>query len=445
MAPVLFVILDTASHLNASFKMAHALQSHGHQIVYLGKLSSEKMIKQQGFDFLVRSEDFQPGIIAGKVDSSEQVKEIMEENFIGKNFFEEAISQYKPELILLDTSLIYYVVHLLQRNIPIITVSTKVCQDKTAFVPPFQSSFIPYTRNILSWLKVEFIWILHLLRKQWKNYLDNASPVQISWVYLAKKYLRQKETKVVLRMNLKRSSHLGLENTPELILSPRHFDFPRSIPKNQRYMEPVVDVSRKEDPNEIAQIDKILSATHKTVYCAMGSYDIRHRMDRAKFFVKLINIFLLHKSWRLVLSLGKDLDPSGFTSVPDNVFLFQSVPQLYVIKQADLVISHGGMQTITECILLQTPLLVFPLNQELDQPGNAARIVYHKIGLRGNLKSDKPKAIEDKIDMLLGNKAYYIGNIKHLKREMLDSGDFEKGMEFIESYMQRHSSIHEQV
>jgi UDP:flavonoid glycosyltransferase YjiC (YdhE family) len=206
-----------------------------------------------------------------------------------------------------------------------------------------------------------------------------------------------------------------------------------------------VDVNRKEDPNEIAQIDKILSATDKTVYCAMGSYDTRHRIDRAKFFVKLINIFLLHKSWRLVISLGKDLDPSGFTSVPDNVFLFQAVPQLYVIKQADLVICHGGMQTITECLLLQTPMLVFPLNQELDQPGNAARVVYHKIGLRGNLKSDKPKAIEDKIDKLLGNKAYYLGNIKHLKREMLDSEDFEKGIKFIESYIQRHSSIHEEV
>jgi UDP:flavonoid glycosyltransferase YjiC (YdhE family) len=445
MATILFVILDTGSHLNASFKMAHALQSRSHQIVYLGKPSSKGMIKQQGFDFFVRSEDFQPEIIAGKVDNTEDVKAIMEENFLGKNLFEEVISEYKPGLILLDTSLIYYSVHLLEQDIPVITISTKVCQDKTAFVPPFQFGFIPYKRNILTWLKVESIWTVHLLRKQWKNYLDNANPVQISWVYLAKKYLKRKDFKVGLRINLKRSSHFGLENIPELILSPRHFDFSRSIPKNQMYMGPVVDVNRKEDSNELAQIENILSANHKTVYCAMGSYDIRHRMDRAKFFVKLINIFLLHKSWRLVISLGKDLDPSGFTSVPDNVFLFQTVPQLYVIKQADLVICHGGMQTITECILLQTPLLVFPLNQELDQPGNAARVEYHKIGLRGNLKRDKPKVIEDKINKLLCNKDYYEDNIKHLKQEMLGSGDFDKGIKFIESYMQRHSSIHEQV
>jgi hypothetical protein len=244
MTPVLFVILDTASHLNASFKMANALKSCGHHIVYLGKPSSKKMIKQQGFDFLVRSENFQPEIIVGKVVKTEEVKAILEENFLGKNFFEEAISQNKPGLILLDTSLIYYAVHLLQRNIPIITVSTKVCQDKTAFVPPFQSSFIPFKRNILSWLKVECIWILHLLRKKWKNYRDNSNPEQISWVYLVKKYLKQKDYKVGLRMNLKRSSHLGLENTPELILSPRYFDFHRSIHKNKRYIGPVVDVNR---------------------------------------------------------------------------------------------------------------------------------------------------------------------------------------------------------
>lgn len=441
MTTILFVILDTASHLNASFKMAHAFKSRNHQIVYLGKPSSEKKIKQQGFDFLVRSENFQPEIIAGKVENTEDVKAIMEDNFLKKNLFDQAISLIKPGLVLLDTSLIYYTLHLQHRNIPIITVSTKVCQDKTEFIPPFQSGYVPHKRNLLTWLKVECIWTIHLLRKQWRNYRDNSSPVQISWFYLVKKYLRQTYPKIDIRINVKRSSHFGLKDIPELILSPRHFDFHRSIPKNQMYMGPIVDVNRKEDPNEIAQIDKILSATDKTVYCAMGSYDTRYRIDRARFFVKLINIFLLRKSWRLVLSLGKDLHPSGFTSVPDNVFLFQTVPQLHVIKQADMVICHGGMQTVTECILLETPILVFPLNKKLDQPGNAARVVYHKIGLRGNFKRDKQKVIEDKIDMFFDKKSSFVDKIKHLKRKMLNSGDFEKGMEFIESYMQCHASI----
>lgn len=86
MTTILFVVLDTASHLNASFKMAHAFKSRNHQIVYLGKPSSEKKIKQQGFDFLVRSENFQPEIIAGKVENTEDVKAIMEDNFLKKIF-----------------------------------------------------------------------------------------------------------------------------------------------------------------------------------------------------------------------------------------------------------------------------------------------------------------------------------------------------------------------
>ncbi|SEJ58900.1 UDP:flavonoid glycosyltransferase YjiC, YdhE family [Cyclobacterium xiamenense] len=445
MGTVLFAILDTASHLNASFKIAHALQSRGHQITYLAKPSSEKMIRVQGFDFQARPEEFQQEVLLRKVKYTEQVIGRMEDNFLKMNLFDEAISLINPGLVLLDTSLIYYTLHLLHRNIPIITVSTKVCQDKTEFIPPFQSGYVPLKRNLLTWLKVECIWAIHLLRKQWRNYRDNSSPVQISWFYLVKRYLRQTDPKIDIKINVKRSSHFGLKDIPELILSPRHFDFPRPIPKNQMYMGPIVDVYRKEDPNEIAQIGKILSDTDKTVYCAMGSYDIRHRLDRAKFFVKLINIFLLHKSWRLVLSLGKNLHPSGFTSVPDNVFLFQTVPQLHVIKQADLVICHGGMQTVTECILLETPMLVFPLNKKLDQPGNAARVVYHKIGLSGNLKRDKPKVIEEKIDMLFDKKDSFVDNIKHLKRQMLISGDFEKGMEFIESYMQCHASINEKA
>jgi len=62
--------------------------------------------------------------------------------------------------------------------------------------------------------------------------------------------------------------------------------------------------------------------------------------------------------------------------------------------------------------MLKVPMLVFPLNPNLDQKGNAARVVYRKVGLRGNLNKESPKSIELKIDQLINNKNYFVSKIK---------------------------------
>ncbi len=47
--------------------------------------------------------------------------------------------------------------------------------------------------------------------------------------------------------------------------------------------------------------------------------------------------------------------------------------------------------------------------------------------------------IEKKIDELLTNSAYFLKNIKRLREEMVSSGDFEKGMDFIENYIKENN------
>jgi len=440
---LLFVILDTSSHLNATFKLAGILRDRGYCVVYLGKPASKSLIERRGFGFHPRPENFQPEILSQITGDPEQLKELVEGKFLKEDFFEEAIRRFSPSLVILDTSLIYYSVHLLNKNTPFITVSTKVCQNRTAHVPPFQTNYIPGENTILSRVTVEWIWQVHLLKKRWRDYKDDASPVRISWFHLAKRYMKQANAETSHKIFTQRSSHFGWEDIPELILSPRQFDFPRPFSSNQIHVGPVVDTERREDQSEIDKVSKVLSTEGIKVYCAMGSYDTEFRNDRIKFFVSLINIFLLRRNWQLILSTGKDIDPSGFRPVPDNVHLFQSVPQLHLIKNVDLMINHGGMQSITECILLETPMLVFPLNPNLDQPGNAARVVYHRLGMRGKLKKDTAKQIENKVDELLTNRSFYVKNIQRLKQQMLDSGDFERGIAFIESYIKSQEVIHE--
>ncbi|WP_122847874.1 glycosyltransferase [Pseudomonas viridiflava] len=53
-------------------------------------------------------------------------------------------------------------------------------------------------------------------------------------------------------------------------------------------------------------------------------------------------------------------------------------PQQWVLEQADVVITHGGLNTVMDAIAAGTPMLVMPI--AFDQPGVAARVCYHRLG-----------------------------------------------------------------
>lgn len=435
MGVIIFFLLDTSSHLNASFKLAKSLQTKGHEVLYMGKPANRTNIESQGFLFHSRPEAFLPELILEKLQNPSQLKKRVESNFMSFDIFDEVLFNYQPLLILLDTSLTYYGVYLKKRQIPFMTISTKVCQDKAPYIPPFSSNFIPTKKNIISKIYVELIWLKHLLKKKLRDFKEDKSQEKVNWFLLCKRYLKINHPSAIHEIITKRSSHFAWENTPELILSPRHFDLPRHFPKNQSHMGPIVDIQRKENMLNPEFFDMFFTREKKKIYCSMGAYDQQYHNHRIRFFVTLINIFLLRQDWQLVIAVGKGIDPFNFKHLPKNVHLFKSVPQLYLLKNVDLMINHGGMQSVTECIMLEVPMIVYPLNPYLDQNGNAARVVYHNIGLRGKLKKDNPKMIEEKIDELLTNRAYFLKNIKKLREKMLSSGDFEKGMDFIENYI----------
>ncbi|WP_028694293.1 glycosyltransferase [Pseudomonas cremoricolorata] len=53
-------------------------------------------------------------------------------------------------------------------------------------------------------------------------------------------------------------------------------------------------------------------------------------------------------------------------------------PQQWAVQAAQVVISHGGLNTVLDAVAAHTPLLVLPI--AFDQPGVAARVAYHQLG-----------------------------------------------------------------
>ena len=66
-------------------------------------------------------------------------------------------------------------------------------------------------------------------------------------------------------------------------------------------------------------------------------------------------------------------------------------PQLDILRRATLMLNHGGLNSIKECIYFGVPMLVFPgIN---DQSGNAARVLYHGLGYVGHMNRASSKEI----------------------------------------------------
>src|SRR2546429_1231453 len=167
---------------------------------------------------------------------------------------------------------------------------------------------------------------------------------------------------------------------PELILSPQEFDFPGTErKKNCRYVESSIDLKRRDVPFPWDRLDP-----HKQlIYCSFGSQS--HIFNGSeKFFQLVIDAIASKKDWQLVLTIGAHLRAADFHSVPANAILVNTAPQLDILKRASLMMTHGGFNSVKEAIFFGVPMILFPMIR--DHPAIAARVVYHGLGVRGELQ-----------------------------------------------------------
>jgi MGT family glycosyltransferase len=81
---------------------------------------------------------------------------------------------------------------------------------------------------------------------------------------------------------------------------------------------------------------------------------------------------------RGLVTLGPTIAPEELTA-PENVSVVPSAPHGQVMKQASLVVTHGGFGTLARALAHHLPMLVMPMGR--DQGGNAEKLMAHGAGL----------------------------------------------------------------
>jgi UDP:flavonoid glycosyltransferase YjiC (YdhE family) len=87
----------------------------------------------------------------------------------------------------------------------------------------------------------------------------------------------------------------------------------------------------------------------------------------------------------------------------DNMVGAEFLPQTSVLPHVDLVITHGGNNTVTESLYFGKPMVVLPLFW--DQYDNAQRVHETGLGIRLDTYGHEPQELRAAVDRLLSDDA----------------------------------------
>jgi UDP:flavonoid glycosyltransferase YjiC (YdhE family) len=110
---------------------------------------------------------------------------------------------------------------------------------------------------------------------------------------------------------------------------------------------------------------------------------------------------LANEPMTVIAAVGRDADLARFGTPPPNVRIERYVPQIAVLGEADLFVTHGGFNGTKEALSLGLPLVVLPIGG--DQPYTAERV--EALGLGRSIGPDERDAatIRDRVRQVLAD------------------------------------------
>jgi len=104
----------------------------------------------------------------------------------------------------------------------------------------------------------------------------------------------------------------------------------------------------------------------------------------------------------VIISVGRKFKRKKLKSIPSNIRIYDSVPQLEVLKMADAFVTHGGMNSVSEALVYGTPMVVIPFVS--DQPVNAQCIEKLGVGRKIAYSKLNAAALKDAVFSVIRDK-----------------------------------------
>jgi MGT family glycosyltransferase len=204
-----------------------------------------------------------------------------------------------------------------------------------------------------------------------------------------------------------------------LYLYPRELDYPRSRPLGPTWQNLESSVRTTDPPWSVP--GSLSGADGALVYVSLGSLG----SGDVPLMKRLVEA-LSDTRHRYLVSKGPQ---HAEYELAENMAGEEFLPQAALLPEVDLVITHGGNNTVTECLHYGKPMVVMPLFW--DQHDNAQRIDETGFGARLPTYSFGDRELAATIDRLLGDADLH-GRLDRISRRLRRSPGNVRAADLIE-------------
>ena len=405
MAKIVFIMDIEEGHILPSFGLAHSLKNRGHDVSYLSVIDNEPLVKEQGFEFYPLLENTYPKGFREKLKlmSISPAGKIIKGGIDAKARHIEAITNGSYDSFFKDLRADVFVISVFLR-IDILLLYYKFNIRPVVITPFLREPNITLTSECLESIQTMPSIERHML-------LECLISLNDKFTSLAQ---------IVEPMG----------EFYELVLCPQEFEMERQTEiANKKYIGPSIRKGKG-----IRNVHSLygIPENKKIIYASMGSQAIRHGNICNLFFSKMINVMRCPElqDLHMILSVGQEYERDKLHHLPSNVTVVGWVSQLDILEVSSAAVIHGGLGTVKECIYYGVPMLVFPLNY--DQPWNARRVKYHKLGLVDDIRTVSGTDLKSQILYLLNNEEIQ-SSINRMKTIFREREEAQPGADIIEN------------
>lgn len=271
--------------------------------------------------------------------------------------------------------------------------------------------------------------------------------------------INEKIIKSLLDLPISQKFKLKMEGAKpkikEILSSHNYVDFVNELQEKYNIKFPsMVDRSGKKGMLNIVYTSKYFqpySESFDESYKFIGSsvidrkesidFDLSNNEDKKVIYISLGTIFnnsiefyeccfkaFCNMNVKVIMSVGRKIDISIFKNIPSNFIVRNYVPQLEVLKYADVFITHGGMNSTNEGLYFNIPLILIP--QSVDQPFVANRVAELGAGIVIEKNRITPEALNKCVAEILSDDNFKI-NSEKIGESLRESGGYKVGVDEI--------------
>src|SRR5262245_37013057 len=399
-----FICIGLPGHLNPMTALARQLQARGHEVVFLYSTGAAGLpfvpgpkkdhinenrpeaSKKQGEDalqFSVRA------VLAQTEEILKSLPAIVKANGI--------------DALIIDTVQFYAELGAMRLDMPYVHVSNGVHHDYSGYTPlclygwPHETTPAALARNREGVAK-------------WTNLLGSAN-----------RGIKAHAESIGLKIDCN-----DLDSTASslayLTQVPRAFDFESSHwPSQFHHTGPF------HDGNGRAKVDfpwERLTG-EPLIYASMGTI-LNCQVD---VFRTILAAVAKNQNLQLVVSMGDRVNPKQIAPVHNTAIIAKRAPQLELLKQNNVCITHAGLNTVLESLAQGVPQIAIPITY--DQPGVAARVAYKRTGVVTSLDKLTADHLTFLLDEVLATPTYR-ENALRMQRAIVEANGLSLAADVIE-------------